>query len=66
MCVHCTRNGDLGAVDNQGLTPILTAAACENYDAFNTMVKLGGDSLRSTLFQAARKPNESNIQALKV
>lgn len=55
-------------MDNQGLTPILTAVACENYesDAFNTMVELGGDSLRSTLFQAARKPIESNIQALKV
>ena len=61
-----SRKGDLGALDKNDLTPILTAAAYKNDDAFNTMVEKGGDSLKSTLFQAAKKPDTSNIQALEV
>ena len=38
----------------------------KNDDAFNMMVEKGGDSLKSTLFQAAKKPDTSNIQALEV
>ena len=54
------------AVDIEGFTPILTAAAFENYDAFNTMVDKCGESLKTALFQAAKYPNERNIRALKV
>ena len=57
---------NLEALDKNGLTPILTAAACKNYDALNTMVEKGGDSLKSTLFQAAKEKSQPNIKALEV
>ena len=53
-------------MDKNGLTPILTAAACKNYDALNTMAEKGGDSLESTLFQAAKEQSQPNIKALEV
>ena len=61
-----SRKGDLEALDEGNFTPILTAAACKNYDALNTMVEKGHDSLKSTLFQAAKEPHKLNIQALEV
>ena len=53
-------------MDRNGITPILTAAAYKNDDAFNIMVEKGGDSLKSTLFQHAKEPDTLNIQALEV
>ena len=64
--VGFSRKGDLEALDKNGLTPILTAADCKNYDALNTMVEKGGDSLKSTLFQAAKEISKPNVQALEV
>ena len=66
VSVGFSRKGDLEALDKNGLTPILTAEDCKNYDARNTMIEKGGDSLKSTLFQAAKKMSKPNIQALKV
>ena len=53
-------------MDKNDFTPVLTAAAYENDDAFNTMVEKGHDFLKTTLFQAAKKPDETNIYALQV
>ena len=65
LCWH-SRKGDLGALDKNDSTPVLTAAAYENDDAFNTMVENGRGFLKNTLFQAAKKPDETNIHALEV
>lgn len=72
LCTHvsilsfdCSR-GDLEALDTNGHTPILTAAEYANNDALDAMVEKGGDSLSSTLFEAAKKPDRSNIKALEV
>ena len=66
MTTYCvsgySRKGDLGDLDRNGLTPVLTAAAYENDDAFNTMVDKGREN---TLFQAAKKPDKTNIHALR-
>lgn len=53
------------AVDRNGFTPIMTAADCGNYDAFNAMVAVdkGRDALKTALFEAAKNPN---VRALKV
>ena len=61
-----SRKGDLEALDEGNFTPILTAEAYKNDDALNTMVEKGRDSLKSTLFQAAKEPRKPNIQALEV
>ena len=53
-------------MDKNDSTPILTAAAYENDDAFNTMVERGHNFLKNTLFQAAKELTEPNIKALKV
>ena len=66
VSVGSFRKGDLEALDKNGLTPILKAAACKNYDALNTMVEKGGDSLKSTLFQAAKEISNPNMKALEV
>ena len=66
LCLLVSRKGDLEALDEGNFTPILTAAACKNHDSLNIMVKKGGNSLKSTLFQAAKEPSKSNIQALEV
>jgi len=60
------REGNLGALDRNSFTPILTAAAFDNHDAFNTMVDLDEAALRITLFQAAKHPDKSTFQALEV
>ena len=64
--VGFSRKGNLEALDKNGLTPILTAAAYKNYDALDTMVEKGGDSLKSTLFQAAKEISNPNMKALEV
>ena len=66
ISVGFSRKGDLEALDKNGLTPILTAADCKNYVALNTMVEKGHDSLKSTLFQAAKEISKPNIHALEV
>lgn len=53
-------------MDKNDLTPVLTAAAYENDDAFNIMVEKGHEFLKTTLFQAAKKPDATNIHALQV
>ena len=65
LVIH-SRGGNLEAVYRKSFTPILTAAHFENYDAFNTMVKEGGDAIKRTLFQAAENPNKSSTKALQV
>ena len=57
---------NLEALDKNGLSPILTAAACKNYDALVPMDEKGGDSLKSTLFHAAKEQSQQNIKALEV
>lgn len=66
VSVGSSRKGDLEALDKNGLTPILTAAAYKNYDALDTMVEKGGDSLKSTLFQAAKETSKPNMKTLEV
>ena len=64
--VDYSRKGDLGALDKNDSTPIRTAVVYKNDVAFDAMVEKGGDFLSSTLFEAAKKPDTSNIQALEV